>query len=305
MKMFEVEVELGDELVVGGLRVFPLTGMTEVGPAYLTGPEAFEAGMIEVSELDPPQVPSLAILNLALVPILLVEGEMLVGGDQNRTMNVTVLCPPQARTVVPVSCVEAGRWGKRRTVSASSKHAPGSLRAAKTAKLEARSDDLSSRRSDQRLIWHEVARQSMAHEVFSETSALDDVQEEIEDRLAPKLEKVRAVPRQIGVICTIGEQVVGLDLFDKPATLERYLRSIVAGHALDAPSRPSSGDPIRAIEHFLAQIDDAGRDIGRGVGLGEEVLLRGGEVAGIGLFYESFLVHLAAFPNPDEMVEAV
>ena len=75
----------------------------------------------------------------------------------------------------------------------------------------------------------------MAHDVFSETSALDDVQEEIEDRLAPELEKIRTVPGQIGVICTIGEQVVGLDLFDKPSTLERYLRGIVAGHALDAP----------------------------------------------------------------------
>jgi hypothetical protein len=303
MKMFEVEVELGEELVIGGLSVFPLTGARETGPAYLTGPEAFEAGLIEVSELDPPEVPSLAIFNLALVPILLVEGEMLVGGDQNRTMNVTVLCPPQFRTVVPVSCVEAGRWGKRRIVSASSKHAPGSLRAAKTANLEPRSENVASRRSDQGRIWDEVERQSMAHEVFSATSALHDVQEEIEDRLAPELEKIRTVPGQIGVICTIGEQVVGLDLFDKPSTLERYLRGIIAGHALDAPVRRSNADPIRAIEHFLAQIDGTVRDTGRGVGLGEEILLRG-EVAGIGLIYESSLVHLAAFPIPDELVEA-
>jgi hypothetical protein len=143
----------------------------------------------------------------------------------------------------------------------------------------------------------------MAHDVFSETSALDDVQEEIEDRLAPELEKIRTVPGQIGVICTIGEQVVGLDLFDKPSTLERYLRGIIAGHALDAPVQPSNADPIRAIEHFLAQIDGTGRDTGRGVGLGEEILLRG-EVAGIGLIYENSLVHLAAFPIPDELVEA-
>ena len=61
MKMFEVEIELGDELVIGGLSVFPLTGASETGPAYLTGPEAFEAGLIQVSELDPPEVPSLAI----------------------------------------------------------------------------------------------------------------------------------------------------------------------------------------------------------------------------------------------------
>src|SRR5664280_518079 len=132
MKMFEIEVEVGDRLEIGGLSVFPLTSVEKDGPSFLTGPEAFEAGLIEVSELDPPEVPSLAITNLAEVPILLVEGEMLVGGDQNRTMNVTVLCPPHARTVVPVSCVEAGRWGARRTVSESSKHAPGSLRAMKT-----------------------------------------------------------------------------------------------------------------------------------------------------------------------------
>src|SRR5674476_1615851 len=103
MKMFEIEVEVGDQLEIGGLSVFPLTSVEKDGPAFLTGPEAFEAGLIEVSELDPPEVPSLAITNLAEVPILLVEGEMLVGGDQNRTMNVTVLCPPHARTVVPVS----------------------------------------------------------------------------------------------------------------------------------------------------------------------------------------------------------
>ena len=142
MKMFEMEVEVGEPVEVGGLSVFPLTGVVQAGPAYLTGPEAFAAGLIEVDELDPPEVPMLAITNLADVPILLVEGEMLVGGDQNRTMNVTVLCPPLARTIVPVSCVEVGRWGARRKMFASSRHAPGSLRAAKTMNLEPRTSDV-------------------------------------------------------------------------------------------------------------------------------------------------------------------
>ena len=303
MKMLEIEIELGDRLVIGGLSVFPLTGVRTDGPAYLTGPEAFEAGLIEVSELEPPEVPSLAITNLADVPILLVEGEMLVGGDQNRTMNVTVLIPPHARTVVPVSCVEAGRWGARRTVSASTKLAPGSLRATKTANLEPRSEDSSRRRSDQGLVWGEVERQSMAHNIYSETSALDDVQEEIEDRIAQELDQIKPVANQIGVICAIGEQVVGLDLFDKASTLDKYLRGIIAGHVLDASSPLAGSDPITAIERFLAQIDVAGRNTGRGVGLGEEVLLHG-DVAGIGLSYEKCLVHLAAFPTPDTLVDA-
>ena len=96
---------------MGGLRIFPLTSEQVGTTPYLTGAEAYEAGLIEVSELDPPEVPSLSVTNLAEVPILLVEGEMLIGGDQNRTMNVTVLCPPRSLTDVPVSCVEAGRSG--------------------------------------------------------------------------------------------------------------------------------------------------------------------------------------------------
>ena len=140
MKVLECEVNVGDGIAVGGLRVFALTSQKVGGPPYLTGPEAYEAGLIEVSELDPPEVPLLSVTNLADVPILLVEGELLIGGDQDRTMNVTVLCPPRALIDVPVSCVEAGRWGSRRAMSASNSHAPGSLRAAKTSNLEPRKE---------------------------------------------------------------------------------------------------------------------------------------------------------------------
>ena len=150
MSEFAPDVELGDGVSIAGLTVFPLTSVPHVnGPSYLTGPAAFEAGSITVGELDPPEVPSLVVGNLGKVPILLIEGEMLLGGDQDRTMNVSVLCPPMKHIVVPVSCVESGRWGSSRKVCASSRHAPGSLRALKTAFLDRKSErpDQSSFRS--------------------------------------------------------------------------------------------------------------------------------------------------------------
>jgi hypothetical protein len=52
-KVFEFEVHVGDGVTVGGLGVFPLTSVAVGGPPYLTGPEASEAGLIEVGELDP------------------------------------------------------------------------------------------------------------------------------------------------------------------------------------------------------------------------------------------------------------
>jgi hypothetical protein len=297
MRLFEGDVAVGTPVRLGGLTVFPLTGTRVAAPPYLTGPEAFEAGLIRVDELDPPEVPSLAVTNLADVPILLVEGEMLVGGDQNRTMNVTVLIPPHETIVVPVSCVEAGRWGSRRTVSGSTSHAPGSLRAAKTAYLEPRGTDGSRRRSDQHRVWDEVELQSLAHNVQSETSALDDVQLHMEQQVTDQLDKLTAMPGQIGVLCAVGDRVVGLDLFDKPTTLERYLRGIVTGHVLDADANSPATDPVDTVQRFLTEVDGSGRDTGSGVGLGEEVLLRG-DVIGIGLAYDECLVHLAAYPRP-------
>lgn len=299
MKLMDIDVEVGTRWEVGGLTVFPLTSVQSGTVAFLTGPEAFESGLIEIDELDPPEVPLLAVVNLADVPILLVEGEMLVGGDQNRTMNVTVLSPARSRTIVPVSCVEAGRWGDetRRVMASARRHAPGSLRAAKTANLESRVDENPERHSDQGQVWEAVDRQSLAHGVESETFALDDVQTELESRIASQLDEVRALPNQIGVVCAIGTQVVGLDVFDRPSTLDHYLRAIVAGHALDVPARASSTDPQMSIERFLAQVGATRCDPGRAVGLGEEVRLRG-EVAGVGLTYDDRLIHLAAFPVP-------
>jgi hypothetical protein len=292
-----VTVKVGEQREIGSLSVVPLLAVAGEGPAYLTGPEAFEAGLIEVSELDPPQVPSLAVFNLAEVPLLLVEGETLLGGSQNRRMNVTVLCPPKARTIVPVSCVEAGRWGVEQPVSRSRRHSPVSLRAAKTASLAPLAAAGRSRRSDQRRVWEEVASQSMIHGVASKTSALEDVGDALEDRFAEELGELEPLADQIGVAYASGGRVLGLDLFDRPATLAKYLKGIVAGIALDAYAGSTVKGTKESVERFLVEIDRTDRDVAPGVGLGEELRLCG-DVVGTGLSFEDILVHLAAFAAP-------
>jgi hypothetical protein len=52
-----------------------------------------------------------------------------------------------------------------------------------------------------------------------------------------------------------------------------------------------------SIERFLVEIDRTDRDVGPGVGLGEELRLSG-DVVGTGLSFKDILVHLAAFPPP-------
>ena len=67
-----------------------------------------EAVVEEVNESG--SVPNLAVTNKCKRPLLIPEGEILIGAKQNRVINVTVLVAAGVKFVLPVSCVEAGRW---------------------------------------------------------------------------------------------------------------------------------------------------------------------------------------------------
>ena len=299
-QLLGAKVRIGRPVVLGPLSVFPLMSETGGKVEYVPGPEAFDKNLVKVTELDPPQVPFLTVENLAPVHLLLVEGETLVGGNQNRTLNTTVFLAPASRTVVPVSCVEAGRWGGRRDVVRSRSHLPGSLRAAKTASMS--SEEGSARwRSDQGLVWGEVDRQAARHGVVSKTAALEDVQQSVSEERVPGIDDVRALTGQVGMVCASGERVLGLDLFDRPESLRSYLNGLVEGYRLDADdgARPTLAEEI---ERFLGEVDASMLVAGPAVGEGEELRFEG-SVMGIGLRVEGDLVHVAAFPHPNRTMK--
>jgi hypothetical protein len=64
--------------------------------------------------------------NRSDLPLLLIEGEMLLGAKQNRTLNVSVICPPHVSTVIPVpaSRPAVGAWRERARDSATTQASP-------------------------------------------------------------------------------------------------------------------------------------------------------------------------------------
>ena len=55
-------------------------------------------------------VPTLLVTNHLEMPVLILEGDLLIGGKQNRLSNSSVLIPKKTKMPLPVSCVEHGRW---------------------------------------------------------------------------------------------------------------------------------------------------------------------------------------------------
>jgi hypothetical protein len=120
-------LKLGAPRSYRNLALFPLFASGGRLPAYLTLDEALEAKLARVTEVsDAGSVPELLFENDGDAPVLLVDGEELVGARQNRILNLTLLVGAKSRTVVPVSCVERGRWAwkTRHFASASATSSP-------------------------------------------------------------------------------------------------------------------------------------------------------------------------------------
>jgi ARG/rhodanese/phosphatase superfamily protein len=292
-------VEVGPPVEAGPLRLFPLFVTSPSAPDYVPGPEAGAAGVIAVEEHgDGAEVPELVLTSGAALPLLLLEGETVLGVKQNRTLNVSVLCPPQVPTVIPVSCVEAGRWGAVQPVSHSPRLSPSSLRAAKTRSVVNAVRTRATKRSDQHLVWETVDAYARRLAHHSPTAALEDVAEAAAPEVAAIVEGLQPDDGQRGVLVVTGGGVVALDLFDKPSTLATYWDGLLAGYALDAvDGGPAQAAPFEQADAraFLDEVLGAPATETGGVALGTEIHFGDDDVTGGALVWEGAVVHLAAF----------
>jgi hypothetical protein len=97
------------------LTVFALLGEQFFEPTYLLLETALEKGLVEIRELGPEgSVPELRLLNRAGRPVLIVEGEELVGAKQNRVVNVTILVAAGGELVksYALDAIDAGAEAK-------------------------------------------------------------------------------------------------------------------------------------------------------------------------------------------------
>jgi hypothetical protein len=75
---------------------------------------ALTGGAIRITEItEAGHVPEIRVRNDAERPVLIIDGEELVGAKQNRTVNISILVAAHADLHVPVTCVAAGRWRAR------------------------------------------------------------------------------------------------------------------------------------------------------------------------------------------------
>ena len=303
IQAFLSSIVLGPAVGPTDLSIFPLLRTLSAEPAYDTLQVAIRSGRVKVTEVsEAGHVPELRVVNDGPSPVLIVDGEELVGAKQNRIVNITILVPPQSTLTIPVSCVEAGRWraqSKEFAPAERAYHASG--RRAKVAQVSASMRMSSSRHSDQAAIWAEIDDKSARLGAASSTRAAAAMFEKMGERLDAFTNALHPVEGQVGAVFAIRGAIAGLDAFESPDTWARAMPSLLRSYGLDALDTAVGGNGFaRPDAHaFLQAIAGAPLETFPAVGLGSDVRLGGDTVVGGALVVDGRVVHLLAFPKHD------
>ena len=282
------------------LTVHPVISNTSRMSAYLTLDDALATGRFRIGEISlSGRVPELKVLNDLSQPVLLLDGEELVGAKQNRILNLTIMVPANTEMTIPVSCVEAGRWQHSSAAFAAADRTQFARGRAK--KLTQVSDSLrmSGRRSgNQTDIWQEIAAKSSRMAIASSTAAMAAIYERNQARLN---EFVRAMPRsdrQVGAVFSIDGKIVGVDIFDSPNSFAKTAPKLIRSYAVDAldSTVEAAGDTNGQVRIFLEHIAACDFSCFKAVGLGDDLRFNTPYLAGAALLVSGQVVHLVSFP---------
>lgn len=254
----------------GGLTLFPLLAEDAAGGGYDLLPDALEAGAVVITEVsEQGSVPELRATNRGARDVLVLDGMQLIGAKQNRSVGRTILLGAGTETLIPVSCMEQGRWRSASPAMRSKPdHSPSKVRR-RTKTVEAAQarerPHGAERRSPSDLlamaqgeVWDAIRESSMKLGARSPTGALDDAYDAARPRLEDLAGRFPPLEGQVGFVACLG----------------------------------ATADVARA---FLAALEAAGRRSLPTAGRGEYRALDGAVVGGE-LRVDGRVVHVSAFP---------
>jgi hypothetical protein len=204
----------------------------------------------QVSGGDNASVNELALVNKSGKKLLLLAGEVIVGGKQDRIVQEDRIIPPVSVPVaLNVFCVEHGRWSANTAshgggggggVAAPSVEAPApakfsSLGAVAHPKLRGAAQD----KKEQSAVWSEVRANNAKlgtqnnTDTYKEVYASKKVSAQADDYIRA-LEREVMQPGVVGVVVARGGRLVWADLFASSALFSRYWPKLLKSYVVDA-----------------------------------------------------------------------
>ena len=307
-------LRMGDPTSSSNLSVVPILQEHNIEPDYVTLEEGLKTKLLEVQELEEgASVNDILLRNKSDQLALLFEGEEFLGAQQNRILNVSILAKPRSKQILPVSCVEAGRWHhehehpdeQRFSVANRMHYARG--RALENRAVSMNLDAERTYRGDQSSVWRDIEQKSERLKAQSPTSASDAMYTSSKTSIEEYVRAFAHAPSQVGSIFVINGEVAGLEIYSSAKTHEQLLPRLIRSYALDAidtdvrnpddednPKHTWSDDASRAAEAFVERLKNAWSKEFDGLCLGQNVRFKDSGITGGALLHKDRVLHLCA-----------
>lgn len=231
------------------LTVFPVVRKASgVDKQYLTLSDGVQKKLVMVTEHGQGgTVNEVQVKNNSDRPLLLLGGEIILGGQQDRIMGKDTVVPAHENMVVQVFCVEHGRWNGQRQFSSAQGFADSKIRV--RAKFK----------SDQSAVWQEVAKKNAALKANPSTGTYRNLavgaegeaaKKPYRDHLASELGKLPEKKELIGLVSAVNGRITSVDLFESPSLYNAYQDKLLDSIVMSAVDVPvvSAAKPATALD---------------------------------------------------------
>jgi hypothetical protein len=288
------------------MKIADLTGTVHVGAGQRFGevtwfplwteaeqlPRLVPTTGLGFEESPTAQVDRLVVTNHSAVPGLLIQGETVRGGLQDRTCTATVLVPPNSRLEVPVACIERGRWSPGGAFERAAVTSPGIRSRHSTARV--RSASGSPWVTDQPGTWSEIERLREGEAHLSPTSSYHDVRAGRRARQR-HAEHPRPLDGQRGVVLGYGGRIRSVDLFGSGEDLGALWERLLDAARFEASFGPAVPVPAGRARRTIRALTSLRFRCSPALGLGEDLRSENEDLVANGLRYLDRVAHVAAF----------
>lgn len=295
-------LELGTLTCIHGLGVVPLLLSDEVTelPTIDLLDQALGKGNVKITETsEGGEVPFLKVDNTGENHILILEGEELVGGKQNRVVNTSLLVLAGLSVKIPVSCMEAGRWQSRQ-IHFDSGHA---LFRAKSRAVHKQNVTFSIRtegsyRGSQGAVWDEVSDSLAEFGVPSPTSDFRAGRERVAHRIEVFVEEIQALDKQVGAVFLAQSGILGVELLGSAELFGVSLPKIVRSFAFEVLSDEDLANVTPdGAEAWWQEVLSATVTKHLSPGAGDDLRCDAQDLVGSGLYWNNTVLHFSCFPE--------
>lgn len=304
VEAFPKGMAFGDSFHLHGLGVIQLiiNGDIPNVPRLDTLDEALGKRTLYITETcEGGEVQLVAVENRGDFPVIILEGEELVGSKQNRVTSITVIVAAKTTVKIPVSCVERGRWHytSDHFQSGNAIYRARS-RAIQKSSVTANLTHEGAFRSDQGAVWRDTEKSLHELGVRSATSDFREAREHVAHQIEEFVEGIQPVTGQVGAIFYSKRGVIGGECFHSPDLFSRCFGKVLRSFCFEVLSASSlngaSPDPHK---EWWAKVLDSPFSKRDSVGVGQDVRTEPENpfVLASGLIYGGILAHFSGFPN--------